>query len=105
MSKQFKQCNECGKLSDLTTTCTFPIDDTTIELCPTCLKEDGSFCLACGHYCSGMESFEFIHPGYCDNCWDEISQCDWDNENEEDDPNWSGEYEEDEEYPHGSLDY
>jgi hypothetical protein len=52
-----------------------------------------------------MESFEFIHPGYCDNCWDEISQCDWDNENEEDDPNWSGEYEEDEEYPHGSLDY
>jgi hypothetical protein len=106
MSKEFKRCNECGKLSDLTTTCTFPIDREDIELCPTCLREDGSFCLSCGHFCSGIESFEFIHPGYCDNCWDEIEDANrWDFD-EEEDGEWDGYDPEDEqEFPNGSLDY
>lgn len=87
MSKVFKKCSECGKMSDLTTTCTFPTDAEDIELCPTCLKEDGSFCLCCGSFCSGLESFDFIHPGYCDTCWGEIEDSnrrDFDEEDEED---------------------
>jgi hypothetical protein len=30
------------------------------------------YCLSCGQFWAGIESFDFIHPGYCDNCWDEI---------------------------------
>jgi hypothetical protein len=89
MSKVFKKCNECGKMSDLTTTCSFPSGDNDIELCPTCLKEDGNFCLSCGAFCSGLQSFDFIHPGYCDTCWDEIeSDYNDDEEEEGNDPNW-----------------
>jgi hypothetical protein len=94
-----KKCDNCGKLSECTTTCEFPSDNSSIELCPQCLKDDGSFCLSCGQFCSGIESFDFIHPGYCDTCWDEIeSETGWgEEENEWDD--------DDEEFPHDSLDY
>lgn len=78
-----KKCSTCGKLSDLTTTCSY-LEGTEIELCPTCLEKDGSFCVSCGQFCAGLQGFEFIHPGYCDNCWDEIeSDCgDWEDEEE-----------------------
>lgn len=77
MSKVGK-CSECGKLSDGLMTCYFT-DGNEIELCPTCMKEDGSFCYGCGQFCAGMESFDFHHPGYCDTCWDEIEAADdWD---------------------------
>lgn len=102
-----KRCSECGKMSDLTTTCTYPTEEEeTIELCPTCLKEDGSFCLSCGRFCAGQQSFDFVHPGYCDTCWDEIeAECGNYDEEEGDDPNWYGDPYSDEEFPHGSLDY
>lgn len=74
-----RQCSECNTLSDCTTTCTY-VDGTTIELCPTCLKQDGSFCLCCGQFCAGLESFDFIHPGYCDTCWDGVESNNWDDD-------------------------
>ncbi|MDF2189301.1 hypothetical protein [Paraflavitalea sp. CAU 1676] len=83
-------CDNCGKRSEGLMTCTY-FDDSTTTLCPDCLKEDGSFCLSCGLYCSGTANFDFVHPGYCDDCWDEIEQADnWD---EDTDP-----YESNEEY-------
>lgn len=81
-------CDKCKKETECLTDCYLPIQEGVHErLCPVCLKEDGSYCLVCGQYCSGMESFDFIHPGYCDNCYDEItSDDDWDDEeNLEDD--------------------
>ncbi len=33
---------------------------------------DHGFCFSCGLFCAGIESFDFIHPGLCDNCFDEI---------------------------------
>ena len=112
MCNRLKKCDNCGKLSECITTCEFPSDGSTTDLCPQCLKDDGSFCLSCGQFCAGMESFDFHHPGYCDTCWDEIEEsAEWDEEEE-----WA-EYDEyghvtydddpydDEEFPHGSLDY
>lgn len=95
------KCDDCGKDSDGIMTCYFTDGETT-HLCPDCLKKDGSFCMGCGNYCSGMASFDFHHPGYCDTCWDEIDD-DWDDDEYDDyDP-----FEDDdtEEFPNGSLDY
>jgi hypothetical protein len=54
--------------------------------CPQHAEENG-YCRSCGTFCGGMESFEFIHPGYCDNCHDQL--------HEDDDPN------DDDWYPEG----
>lgn len=32
------------------------------------------FCKMCGEFWAGIESFEFIHPGFCDNCDDEMER-------------------------------
>lgn len=76
-------CSECKKDTDGLMTCTYP-DGEEIRLCPDCLKADGSYCLSCGCFCSGIESFDFIHPGYCDNCWDEIEAETWRDDDEYD---------------------
>ena len=34
--------------------------------------EDNGFCVGCGTFSAGLESFDFIHPGLCDNCYDEV---------------------------------
>lgn len=99
MGNRIKKCDECGKESEGVITCEFPSDGSTTDLCPTCLKEDGSFCLSCGQFCSGLTSFDFHHPGYCDTCWAEIEEMDDWNEDEEYDPH------DEEEFPNGSLDY
>lgn len=47
-------------------------DDKVSEwLCPEHAHEAG-YCMVCGRFWGGIESFDFLHPGYCDNCWDEI---------------------------------
>lgn len=30
------------------------------------------FCICCGEFWAGIESFDFEHPGYCDNCHDQM---------------------------------
>lgn len=109
MCNRIKKCDNCGKESECITTCEYPSDGSTTDLCPQCLKDDGSFCLSCGQFCAGMTSFDFHHPGYCDNCWDEIKEMDYwgDDESTEDDSIDWDKYDpyEDDEFPNGSLDY
>lgn len=101
MCNQTKKCDECGKFCEGVITCEYPSDGSTTDLCPQCLKDDGSFCLACGQFCAGITSFDFHHPGYCDTCWDEIeSTTHWDKEEEWDgyDEYYDAEFEEDDPY-------
>lgn len=46
-------------------------------------KEHSGFCMGCGMFWGGIESFEFLHPGWCDNCWHEIDDS-WEYEYEDD---------------------
>lgn len=83
-------CEDCGRRTDGLMTCYF-VDGDTTKLCPDCIKDSG-FCLGCGNYCSGMESFDIFPrvPGYCETCADEID--DWEAEEDNDyDDNWLGE--------------
>lgn len=108
MCNKNKICDECGKESQYITECTYPINDEAPNLCPDCLKKDGSFCLSCGMFCSGLESFDFIHPGYCDNCWDEIESDDWGvgGYDSDDIGDWpQDEDDSEDEFRNGSLDY
>lgn len=91
-------CSECGKDTDGLTICTFT-DGQEIKLCPDCLKADNNFCKSCGHFASGTEGFDIVHPGYCNNCIEEMEDeyC----EGDEDYDYGDG----DEDFPNGSLDY
>ena len=82
-------CDECGKRTDGLMTCTYSHDESTTKLCPDCIKDSG-FCLRCGYYSAGQESFDFSDmEGYCADCADEIKH----------------EFEDDEDFADGSLDY
>lgn len=39
--------------------------------CDEHIAEEG-FCQMCGLFAAGTEHFDFIHPGYCDACWDQL---------------------------------
>lgn len=79
-------CDKCKKNVSCLMDCT--VNDELIErLCPTCLKEDGNYCLSCGDMVFGLECF-------CDTCQ---------MINEEDNADYYDEDEED--FPGGSLDY
>jgi len=65
-------CTQCRTDTNGLMMCQFPTGDEPIYLCPDCLRKDGNFCFCCGMFSSGLQSFDFIHPGYCDTCWDEI---------------------------------
>lgn len=95
-------CSECKKDTDGLMKCTYP-DGEEIHLCPDCLKADGSFCKFCGYFSSGTEGFDIVHPGYCDNCIEEMEQDDfWGDEDDE----WPSEDDDSEdEFRNGSLDY
>ena len=41
-------------------------------LCPDCCRKGGCYCVSCGEFWGGIESFDFIHPGICDHCHDQI---------------------------------
>lgn len=49
--------------------------------CPEHAPQMG-FCRMCGEFWGGINSFEFLHPGLCDNCYDE-TQNDREEEREE----------------------
>lgn len=50
-------------------------------LCAEHAQEEGH-CMGCGDHCAGMTSYDFHHPGYCDNCWDEITSGEWDEDDD-----------------------
>lgn len=41
------------------------------------------YCCCCGQFCAGSTSFDFTHPGYCDNCYEEV-RSDYEDEDDED---------------------
>jgi hypothetical protein len=48
-------------------------------LCGEHAAKEG-YCCCCGLFCAGMTSFDFTHPGYCDNCYDEVRSNEDDDE-------------------------
>jgi hypothetical protein len=84
---QHDACEDCGKRTDGLMTCYFHDGETT-KLCPDCIKDSG-FCLGCGNYCAGMESFDIFPKikGYCSDCADEIESEFGEDEDDYDD-NW-----------------
>ena len=46
-------------------------------LCSAHAAEAG-YCMVCGDFWGGIESFDFLHPGVCDNCHDELEANDAD---------------------------
>lgn len=97
--QHYDACDACGKRTDGLMTCIYPSDGSKIKLCPDCMNDSG-FCLMCGSFCAGIESFDFSDmPGYCSDCREEImsefddDENDWEPENE-----WSDHIDWDEDY-------
>lgn len=82
-------CDMCGKNSDGLMLCTYSDGDPDDEyICPDCIKDSG-FCMSCGVFSAGIESFDFSDmPGYCENCRDEIRSDFGEDEPENDDPHY-----------------
>jgi len=58
-------------------------DEPSQVLCGEHAAKEG-YCCCCGTFCAGMTSFDFHHPGYCDNCYDQV-KADCGEDDEEDD--------------------
>lgn len=104
------QCAECKNSfkEDLVIKCTNadasePDGEAVEYLCCDCLNKSVWYCHSCGTFCAGITSYEFgSYAGFCDNCADQIRDSDYDGEDEEDyDPN----FDENEDFPQGSLNY
>ncbi len=50
---------------------------------------EAGYCCCCGTFCAGSTSFDFHHPGYCDNCYDQVKA----DTGEDDDDDYEGGYE------------
>lgn len=71
-------CETCGYNDSLKCFIDLPVEDDAPADYIYCGKHaaENGFCCGCGLHCAGMTSFEFHHPGFCDNCWDEVSSND-----------------------------
>lgn len=61
--------------------------------CPGHAVEHG-FCFVCGEYNAGLDGFDILHIGYCDHCWDEVINDQFDDE-DFDEAGWIDELEDD----------
>lgn len=72
-------CWRGGKYDHEVTQCFYPDnynwDEPDEILCYDHIAHSG-FCMGCGQFWGGIESFDIWHPGWCDNCWDEIRSND-----------------------------
>jgi len=91
MSKNKKRCWQPGCTETDTIKCrVYERDEADgkwkpdiFRYCHDHAKENG-FCYCCGELCAGIESYEFTHPGLCDNCFDQIeADMGWDEPLEE----------------------
>ena len=73
-------CTKCGYDDSLQ--CEIDGEPSDI-LCGTHAAEDG-YCCCCGQFWAGTTEFDFQHPGYCPNCYDEIRS----GEHDDDDDDW-----------------
>lgn len=82
-------CESCGYDDSLKCYIDVPInqdeENTPAQiLCGKHAAENG-YCCCCGLYSAGITSFDFHHPGYCDNCYDQVvSDCGEYNREDED---------------------
>lgn len=65
-------CDQCKKHHPGLQVCF--LEEKEIQLCPDCAREH--YCVNCGHFSSGTQSFDIIHPGWCDDCYEEEDQDD-----------------------------
>jgi hypothetical protein len=85
-ARYYDTCQRCGAIKNGTVNCYLPeparfqgteyhwVERTPDErLCCDCAPMLG-YCRSCGEFWGGVESFEFLHPGLCDHCYDEIRQ-------------------------------
>jgi hypothetical protein len=56
-----------------------PDEDEPSYYCGGHARQEG-FCVGCGHFCAGIESFDFSRSGLCDQCEDELGDDDDDDE-------------------------
>jgi len=77
-------CDEDG-CTNVGLECSLPDDDTVASYayCDEHIFNNG-FCRMCGQFWGGVESFEFLNGGYCDNCRSELDHEDA----EPDDDEW-----------------
>lgn len=40
-------------------------------LCSSCAEKEG-YCSLCGWFSAGLDGFDFLHPGLCNNCHEQI---------------------------------
>lgn len=67
------RCSKCPKKAKLWKIDSFDGSEPDLfYFCDEHAKEFG-FCICCGNYCGGLESFDFSvngRFGYCEDCWD-----------------------------------
>lgn len=81
---QHEGCQEAGL------SCRIVIDEGDLPwefYCPAHAAEHG-YCAACGEFWAGIDSFEFLHPGFCNQCADHVLDDD-------DEVSWMDDIEED----------
>lgn len=69
--KKVAICNGCGD-QDKVETWRYP-DGTKDALCAECASDAG-FCLGCGHFMAGVESFDTNPLGICYDCMQELRE-------------------------------
>jgi hypothetical protein len=70
-------CQEDNCNSNGTVACWLPDDKDCQEItnyyCEKHAAENG-YCYLCGEFWAGIESFDIVHPGLCDTCYDDLNQ-------------------------------
>lgn len=64
--------------------CEWPDDEPDAILCESHARELG-FCPRCGEFVGGIDGIEFLQEGYCDDCWQDLSEFWGDDDLDEDD--------------------
>lgn len=77
-------CMEDGCKSTEGIACFYEVgDQPDVYYCWEHIVQNG-FCRGCGQFWAGVDSFDFQHYGWCDNCWDQVSEPESEFEYEDD---------------------
>lgn len=77
-------CEECGYADSIKCYIDEPEEDDAVILCGEHAAKQG-YCCCCGRFSCGLTSFDFHHPGYCDNCYDQVVDDTGENDEDDDD--------------------
>jgi hypothetical protein len=84
-------CEVCGYDDSLRCSIDFENPEDDEILCGEHAAKAG-YCCCCGQFCAGMTSFDFHHPGYCDNCYDQIKADCGEDDQDDDEDYWQAPY-------------